>query len=316
MSYARTIKEYIKQNCIIPVNDETSLFLTKFHEIFKEHLISVILYGSCLHPSTRKPTSSHDFFIILDSYRSALPNYFHTLLNHILPPNVYYIQLKEGKGVIEAKYNTITLKDMERETSLSAGSLFTLGRFGKRLGILYIKSGYEERIIDCIYNAMLTNAYLTLALVKNEFTLDEFINTLLALSYAGEVRIERDTKTQELFYASKDYYQHVYSKILKEFAIHIRNINVGGESYKLNITPEEISVWKNRVDNFIKRSRRLSVLRWPKSIYTFGNYVDYLILKVERSKGIKIELTKLERRFPLIFGWRHFFKLLKKGMIK
>jgi len=37
---------------------------------------------------------------------------------------------------------------------------------------------------------------------------------------------------------------------------------------------------------------------------------------VERAKGIKIELTPLEKRLPLVFGWRHFFKLMKDGHLR
>ncbi len=316
MSYAQSIKNYIKGRCIEPPDEDSAILLARFREIFKEHLISVILYGSCLHPLTRKPTSSPDFYIILDSYRRALPNIFHSVLNRILPPNVYYIQLKKGNGLIEAKYNTITLKDLERETALSAGSLFTLGRFSKRLGLIYIKSGYEDRIINCIYNAILTNAFLALGVVKDEFTLDEFIISLLALSYVGEVRIERNTKTKELFDAFGDFYRFVYSRILKEFEIYIKAVICNDGHYRLNLSEEEMRIRREHTQRLIRRSRRLSILRWPKSIYTFRNYVDYLILKVERSKGIKIELTPLERRFPLIFGWRHFFKLVRRGMIK
>jgi hypothetical protein len=316
MSYARSIKNYIRSTSIVQPDEVAAIFLDKFKEKFKEHLIAVILYGSCLHPSTRKPTSSHDFYIVLDTYSSVLPNFFHSIINRALPPNVYYIQLKRGESHIEAKYNTITLKDLERETTLSAGSFFTLGRFGKKLGVLYLKEGYENRIIDCMYNAMLTNAHYTLAKMNTEFTLKEFILSLLALSYEGEVRIERDTKTLELFEAFKDFYTSVYSRILAEFSVHTGILIKTGENYKLNFSPEELEIRKHVLGRFIKKSRRLSVMRWPKSIYTFGNYVDYLLLKVERSKGIKIELTPLERRFPLIFGWRHFFRLLRKGMIK
>lgn len=316
MSYARVIKDYIWENCIISPQDEIAPFLKKLNDDFDGHIISIILYGSCLHPSTRKPTSTHDFYLVIDSYYNVLPGIFHSLFNYLLPPNVYYIYLKGEDRVFEAKYNTITLKHLQRETSLSAGDIFTLGRFGKKLGILYIKPGYESQIIDSIYNAMLTNAWLTLFKMRAEFTLDEFIESLLALSYSGEVRVERDTKIQELFHAAREYYIYIYSRLLDEFSVHTGIVRKQGLKYFLRAESEEFRIWREWVERFIRKSRRRSIMRWPKSIYTFGNYVDYLIMKVERTKGIKIELTPLERRFPLIFGWRHFFKLLKKGMIR
>jgi len=277
MSYARTIKEYIKHNCIITPDEDTAIFLDKFHEIFKEHLLCIILYGSCLHSSTRKATSIHDFYIVVDSYYGILPGVLHTVLNILFPPNVYYIQLDKGDNIIEAKYNTI---------------------------------------IGCIYNAMMTNAWFTLACMQDEFTLEGFIKNLLKLSYSGEVRIERDTKIDDLFNAGKEFYEFVYGRILDEISVHIKTVEKKSSFYRLVMTPEENNNHKKWLDGFIKKSRRRSIMRWPKSIYTFGNYVDYLLLKVERSKGIKIELTPMERKFPLIFGWRHFFKLRRKGMIK
>lgn len=316
MSYARVVKNYIQENCIISTHDEIAPFLKKLNEDFDGHIISIILYGSCLHPSTRKPTSTHDFYLVLDSYYNVLPGIMHSFFNYLLPPNVYYIHLKENNKVFEAKYNTITLVDLQRETSLSAMDIFTLGRFGKKLGLIYIKPGYESSIIDCIYSAMFTNAWLTLFKMGTEFTLDEFIHSLLALSYSGEVRVERDTKIHELFEAGEEYYRYIYGKILDEFSVHTGIVRGKKLKYLVYETPDELKIWRERVNRFIKKSRYMSVMRWPKSIYTFGNYVDYLIIKIERTKGIKIELTPLERRFPLIFGWRHFFKLLRKGMIK
>jgi len=316
MSYGRKIKYYLKENCLLPPDEDTLPFVEKFCNDFKDHIIAIILYGSCLHPSTRRQTSTHDFYIIIDSYRNVLPNFMHSFLNLILPPNVYYIQIREGDKILEAKYNTITLDDFKRETSISARDIFTLGRFGKKVGILYIKQGYEDVLIDCIYNAMFANAWFTLFRMDGVFELHQFICSLLTMSYSGEVRIERDTKVQELFEAGKDFYRFVYSNILNEISIQTHIVQKHGEHYVLNNNKVEISIRRKKIEKFIQRSRYLSILRWPKSIYTFGNYVDYLLLKVERTKGIKIELTPLERKFPLIFGWRHFFRLLRKGMIK
>lgn len=315
MSYARNIKEYIKSSSFVSPDEETAVFVEYFRKLFGEHLISVILYGSCIHPSMRKSTSIYDFYLILNRYR-ALKGAFLPLLNWILPPNVHYIEIQHGGKVLPAKYNTISLKDFERETSLSARDLFTLGRFGKFVKILYVKNGYEERILDSLYNAAITNGWYSLMLCEDEFTLEEFIIRVLALSYQGEVRIERDTKVQELFEAYKDYYLYVYGRVLEEFRIHIKAISRTNGKFIVKASEEEKARRKAILERFIKKSRRLSILRWPKSIYTFGNYVNYLIHKVERAKGIKIELTPLERRFPLIFGWRHFFKLRRKGMIK
>jgi hypothetical protein len=57
-------------------------------------------------------------------------------------------------------------------------------------------------------------------------------------------------------------------------------------------------------------------VRWFKYMATLDNWTDLLIEKIERTKGVKIELTPLQRRYPYIFGWSHFVKMMRRGMVK
>jgi len=43
---------------------------------------------------------------------------------------------------------------------------------------------------------------------------------------------------------------------------------------------------------------------------TFANWLPYVVLKVERHSGERIELSRLERRLPLIFLWPRVIKVL------
>ena len=44
---------------------------------------------------------------------------------------------------------------------------------------------------------------------------------------------------------------------------------------------------------------------------TFENWLPYLVRKVERRTGMRVELTPLERRLPLIFLWPRLFRVLR-----
>ena len=51
--------------------------------------------------------------------------------------------------------------------------------------------------------------------------------------------------------------------------------------------------------------------RWLKHVLTFENWLPYVVRKVERRTGMRVELTALERRLPLIFLWPRLFRVLR-----
>ncbi len=49
--------------------------------------------------------------------------------------------------------------------------------------------------------------------------------------------------------------------------------------------------------------RSLGLVRLFKTAYTFGDWVPYVLWKLERHTGRKLELSERQRRHPFIFGW-------------
>jgi hypothetical protein len=44
---------------------------------------------------------------------------------------------------------------------------------------------------------------------------------------------------------------------------------------------------------------------------TFDDWLDYIVRKIERRSGVRIELTKSERRFPIIFLWPKALRVIR-----
>ena len=61
--------------------------------------------------------------------------------------------------------------------------------------------------------------------------------------------------------------------------------------------------------------QRLGLLRLLKTAYTFGDWVPYVLWKLERHTGRTIELSPRQRRHPLIFGWPIILPLLTPFMV-
>jgi hypothetical protein len=148
--------------------------------------------------------------------------------------------------------------------------------------------------------------------LDENFTLDDFIRRCLFLSYQGDVRVEAMDKVEKIMLSEKTYYDTIFQLALddlnmKKNELGFYQVSKSGFSKKLD---------RIRFSSFIRRSRTRARLRWPKNIFTVDQWIDYIIAKIERTQGIKIELTPFEKKFWYIFGWKHFFRLSRKKLIK
>ena len=300
--------------------EEINAFVEYFKNLFKDNLLLIIFYGSCVSKLTRKETSYPDFYVVVKTYEDALKKFknnkrfLYPLLCRILPPTVFFLKIERNGKFYQCKFNLISKKHLDLYTSSNAPDMYIFGRFGKRIVLPYFSS--EKEVDDLFlfhYRSMKMNAEMALHFLPMRFGLDEFIRKTLSMSYLGDYRVERDTKIEELFESEKHFYRKVYSLILDEIEMKKGIVKNAGEFYEMVSSSENE---KKKIEKFLRKSRRRSVYRWPKGILTVGNYVDYLLSKVERARGIKIELTPLERKYPLIFGWKHFFKIKREGHLK
>jgi len=316
----KDIKGEIRESLLnFEKTDEIEAFVEYFKNLFGDNLLLVIFYGSCVSKLTRKETSYPDFYVVVKNYRDALRKFknkrlLYFLLCKILPPTVFFLKIERNGKSYHCKFNLISKNHLALYTSSKAPDMYIFGRLGKRIALPYFSS--EKEVDDLIlfhHNSLRMNAEMALHFLPLRFELDEFIKKALSMSYLGDYRIERDTKIEELFEAEKHFYRRVYSLILDEIGTEKGIVKNSGEFYERISSLESEKI---RIEKFLKKSKRRSVYRWPKGILTVGNYVDYLLSKVERAKGIKIELTPLERKYPLIFGWKHFFKIKREGHLK
>ena len=313
------VREGVRQAVLTPSSDPAlPAFTEYFRERFGSELLAVILYGSCLSPVTRRESSIYDFFLICDRYRPFYRNLKLALFNYCLPPNIFYFELPDpGLGKLAGKYSVTSLPDFRQETSPRAHDTYHLGRFAKRVTIAYTRDEkVREALVDAVVSAMEQNLRLVLPCLPERFARDEFVTTLLGMSYRGETRVDVDTKVEELFQAEADYYRWCYRELLRA---HLLERKLGAEAdgyYSLPGKPWRRRYRRLAVRAHLFKTRIRTYLRWPKYIITFDNWLDYLLSKLERSKGIRLELTARERKYPLIFGWKHFFRLKRAGKIK
>jgi len=313
------VKGEVRKKCFAPPPDPAlPVFTRHFQERFGEHLLAVILYGSCLSEITRRNSSIYDFFLICDGYRPFYRDLKLAALNAWLPPSGYYVKFEDPRlGTLAGKYCVTSLPHFRRETSPQAGDIYHLGRFAKRVAVLYARDDeVRERLVEGLLGAMERNLAFTLPFMPERFHQNELILTLLSMSYRGETRIDVDTKVEEIFRSESEYYRFCYGNLFRAHCLARRAGSAVEESLSFPMSRARRGSQGLKVRLTLSKNRFRAYLRWPKHVITFTNWVDYLLSKVERSKGIRIELTERERKYPLIFGWKYFFQLKREGKIR
>lgn len=284
-------------------------FTQKILQINPDHILAIMAYGSCLNDTTKSSTSTPDFYVLVDDYKKFYKTQRDRFLNDHLPPNIYHIHTPQGS----CKYCVISLDHLEKEVGEKAKDVYHLGRFSKRMGILWAKNmDVETRVAKTQMNAIVSVCKKVLQSTHHNFTLDEMIERGLYLSYQGDVRIESSNKVQKIMTSEKLYYEKVYGLALSMIGLQK---DVDGK-YIVEKSSFQKKSDQIKFEKFIYMSRVRARLRWPKNMFTVDNWLDYMIAKIERTQGIKIEMTETERKFWYIFGWKHFLRLSRKKLIK
>jgi hypothetical protein len=277
----------------------------------RPHVAAILFYGSCLFDETRTRNSFPDFYVLADDLASYHGSLVQAGLNLVLPPNVYYARFEDG---LRCKYCVMSLAQFERETSSRASDIHHLGRFSKRFALLYARDeGVRDAVLRSALRAMITLVPHALALLPEAFGLEEFIITELSLSYLGEQRVAEPDKVEKLFAAARDYYLEIYPRVLALYQRGHGTPRTGSAGRYLQSRAAYSQ--RTRTDLFLRRSRYRGVLRWPKYMVTVDNWLQYILDKLERYQGIRLELTERERRHPVLFGWHYFLEMRRRGVL-
>ncbi|MBI3071686.1 MAG: hypothetical protein HYY84_06105 [Deltaproteobacteria bacterium] len=295
-----TLIEQLRERARAFDRDRMAPYVAHFRAKHSDTIAGIFFYGSRLAEGERAKGSLCDFFIVYDDAR------FHErvgqrLLNCVLAPNVY-TELFDGCAT---KVSTVSLARFRREMSPAARDIYHQGRFGKRVALVYARDGAAEEVLLATWLAgMRALVGRTLDLLGETFTFEEFLLEVLTISYRGEVRAESPDKVARLLEAERPFYEVVYRRLLEE--------RTGTAPYR-----QAVSRWRRFwTRRFLARSRRRMFYRWPKMILTVRNWLEVALAKLERTKGIVLPLTPLQRRFPLIFGWGHLWRVWRRGLLK
>ena len=280
---------------------------------FGASLVAVLLYGSCRRQQD-VTGGVVDLYVIVDEYAGAYPGRWLRWLNAALPPNVFYLEVPAGEMPLRVKYAVVSRADFERGNRDAFYSYFW-ARFCQPVTLLQVRDAEVSRwIAHVLAQAGLRFLRETVPMMGAEkFSADALWVRGFELTYAAELRPEGLDRPELLVQQDVAYYRQALAAAAPEVA-GVKS--APGDSYRAEHTAKTVNACRRAWRWRRALGYGLSVLRLAKATFTFSGGVDYAAWKVERHTGVHIDVTPQLRRFPLLFGWRVLWQLLRRGALR
>jgi hypothetical protein len=302
-----------------PIPPEVRDVVELLRDACGRNLVGLIFFGSRLLGTSPGEDSAADLFIVVENYLrfyeaigSRLPTARHSgimaALNRTLPPNIIYLNDPGGLRA-GAKCFVVSEGDLALALSPDAKDHFFRGRLSQRVHVVYARSERDRQAFELRIDATRRLALDWVPLyLPDTFGVLDFCRRMMEVSYAGEIRPEARSRVHEVFQSQVSFFRLVYGRVLQD-AVRDGMLVAEGDRYRLKKRPS----WRERLRwrRFFQRSKARATLRWFKYMLTFDDWLDYIVRKIERRSGMRIELTKAERRLPAILLWPKAIRVIR-----
>jgi hypothetical protein len=317
----RALAERLAGELEVPVPAGVRAFADELGRRHGPAVAAVLFYGSCLRKQTTEGVL--DFYVIVDDYRSAYDSLALAAANALLPPNVFYRELEHEGEPLRAKYAVLSLRDFRRAASPRSLDGRVWARFSQPAALVFARDEAARRaVVESLVRSCRTFVrHAWLALPGHGETLrfdaETLVGTGFRETYRAELRAERPSTVREIHDARPERYRAVAREALRSLAadgeLTLRELPDGFET----IAPAGRRR-RARAMASIRRplAKLLAIASLLKTAFTFGDWVPYVLWKVERHTAVRLELTERQRRHPLIFAWPVVFRVLREGIYR
>lgn len=288
--------------------------------IFGSSTRAILHYGSRAQGRATRPDSAFDFFVIVRRYDEAYaaaasalgPRHRPRLgvaLAWVLPPNSMAVRRKTAAGELEAKALIISERDFQRECSPQAGDHFVQARMLQTVRLTWARDpASAEAAVAAVRQARNRSFDWARVFLPSAFDLPGYCRTLIATSFAHELRAETASHPEALYAAQQDLLNTIYLPMLARLAD--RGVLKPRDGMYQQVAPP--GPWRRwRVKSYFRWSKVRTSARLLKHPFLYDGWLEYLTRKVDRSTGQKIALSAREQRYPLIFLWPRVIRYLR-----
>jgi hypothetical protein len=305
-----------------PVRPAVVWLAEEIAKLHGETVLGVLFYGSALRDETDEGVL--DFWVLVDDYRAAYRNRIHALINRVAPPNVFYLEREHDGATLRTKYGVIDRRAFEKGTSQSAWHPYIWARFAQPARALACRDEEAENFIaSAIANAIVTMVARLACVLPSRggllrFSLAAFWQEAFRRTYDSERRPEAEDRIRGLYAVNAERYDQVATQALLHLASQgqFADATAHARSFSVEISARAQHNGRLRWRLMRPYARVLGLMRLTKTAFTFGDWVPYVLWKLERHTGRRIELSERQRKHPLVFAWPIILPLLLRRNLR
>jgi hypothetical protein len=274
---------------------------------------AVLYYGSALRAESLEGIL--DFYVLLDAVDSWPAGRLARIANRVLPPNVGYLEFAHEGQVLRAKFALLSLAQFDRRVAASSLDTTIWARFCQPALCLWQRSATDfAAVTRSIANAVVTAAGWAARLGPRAASAEDYWRALFARTYAAELRVEKAGRPQDIVAKHPQRYARLLPLAWDMAAIGHTRSDDG------LLVPDIAAAERARAARQWARRARcgrpLNILRLLKAAFTFEGAMDYAAWKIERHRGVRIEVKPWQRRFPLLAAPGLYWKLRRERILR
>lgn len=321
-SYLASLESTVEQELRSPVAPEIEWLAGEIAANHGETVLGVLFYGSCLRNDTIDGVL--DFWVVVDDYREAYAKGWLARINQIAPPNVFYIEREHQGQTLRSKYGVISRQGFEKGTSFAAWHPYIWARFAQPARALACRDDAARQVLVAVVaNAILTMVGRLVCVLparggELRFSLAAFWQEAFRRTYDSERRPEAEEVIRGHYAMDEERYNTVATFALHQLASDGRFAEATAQARSFRVTMSEGARRRSQLRWRLMRpyARFLGLVRLAKTAITFGDWVPYVLWKLERHTGRRLELSERQRKHPLIFAWPIILPLLLRRNLR
>jgi hypothetical protein len=306
----RPLAELVADELAVPVRPEVAGLAAAVAARHGAAAQAVLFYGSCL----RAPSLDGlmlDFYLIVSDYRSAFKRRWLATANRLLPPNVFPIA---ADGLI-AKYAVLSETDFARLASPGV-SVSVWARFAQPARLAWVASdAARQRAVATIALAAPTLLGAARPLVSDRIAMLDLWRRAFALTYAAELRAERSDRAASVVDFDPERYAAFTAPALAAAGIEAE-IEEGTVGFRRAVSRAERRAGRRAWARRHRAGKLLTLARLAKASATYADGIDYLVWKINRHAGTRVELKPWQRRHPVLGAITLLPRLLARGAVR
>lgn len=275
-----------------PVMREATALADVLRARYGAAVSAILFYGSCLRSGDAEGLL--DFYLLTEDYRALHGRLLPALFNRLIPPTILFLNEPFEGRRLQAKVAVISTAQFAR--AMRPGSFDTTlwARFCQPAALLYSQG---ERPAAAVAEAVRTAAIWARALAPAGADAATCWRTLFAATYGAELRVEKgEARAGDIYGAAPQRFDRLLAL---------------AEAEGLPALPHAQRSWRRRR----RLGKPLNLLRLAKAAFTVRDGVDYIVWKLERHSGQRIELSPFARRHPLLAAPLVLYRLRKRGIL-